>query len=422
VIFRSSNTHSTERPETGDTLNRVTLQTAASRPVSTTPAPKIRLTALDGLRGVAALIVMLHHMYLVAVPSLRSVGGSAPGSLYWWVSGTPLKLLTAGSEAVLVFFVLSGLVVALPALRNSRFSWSGFLASRIARIYLPVWASLAIGTALIWLVPRDPLAVTPGSWVASSNATSTTAATLLNQMSLTTASYDINNVLWSLRWELAFSVLLPLFAVVAVLVRRRWLLAVSVTFALSLLGLLTNIDALRYLPVFFIGTLMAVRLDSIQEWTRRRLRRPHARRWGIALVVGSLGLLIAHWCAEPLAAPGTLPGRVLTQLAMLGAAGLVLAAIGVPFLRRALDSRPSQWLGRVSFSLYLIHVPILATLAFLLGDDNWWLVALLTIPLALLTAWGFHHAVERPFHRVARRTAQVTATGSAKITAHLIRR
>ena len=84
------------------------------------------------------------------------------------------------------------------------------------------------------------------------------------------------------RRKLAFSVLLPLFAAVAVLVRRRWLLTVSVAFALSLLGLLTNIDELRYLPVFFIGTLMAVRLDSIQEWTRRRLRRPHARRWGIA--------------------------------------------------------------------------------------------------------------------------------------------
>jgi peptidoglycan/LPS O-acetylase OafA/YrhL len=400
----------------------MTLQTAAARPASTTPAPASRLTALDGLRGVAALVVMLHHLYLVAVPSLRNSGGSSPGSLYWWVSETPLKILTAGSEAVLVFFVLSGLVVALPALRKSRFSWAGFLSGRIARIYLPVWASLAIGTALIWLLPRDLVAVTPGSWVANSNATSTTAATLLNQVSLTAASYDINNVLWSLRWELAFSVLLPLFAAVAFLVRRRWLLTVSVAFALSLLGLLTNIDALRYLPVFFIGTIMAVRLDSIQEWARRRLRRPNARRWGIALVVGSLVLLVAHWWAQPIAAPGTLPGSVFTQLAVLGAAGLVLAAIGVPFLRRALDSRPSQWLGRISFSLYLIHVPILATLTFLLGDDKWWLVALLTIPLALLTAWGFHQAVERPSHRLARRTAQVVAKGAAKITAQVTKR
>ncbi len=359
---------------------------------------------------------MFHHLYLVAVPSFVAAGGSQPGSVYWWVSQTPLKILTAGSEAVLVFFVLSGLVVALPVLRKSRFSWAGFLSGRIARIYLPAWASLAIGTALIWLLPRDLGAVTPGAWIATSNAVSTTPASLLNQMSLTAASYGVNNVLWSLRWELAFSVLLPLFAAVAFLARRRWLLALCAAFALSLLGLLTNIDALRYLPVFFVGTLMAVRLDAIREWTRRRLRRPHARLWGIVLIVGSLLLLVAGWLAQPIAAPGTLPGRVFTQLAVFGAAGLVLAAVGVPFLRRALESRPSQWLGRVSFSLYLVHVPILASLGFLLGDDKWWLVALITIPLALLIAWGFHLALERPSHRLARYTSQVMARNAAQLS------
>ncbi|TFD21376.1 acyltransferase [Cryobacterium sp. TMS1-13-1] len=408
---------STKRPEKAGNFTQVIFQTAEARPASTLAASTDRLSALDGLRGVAALVVMLHHVYLVAAPALRSWGGSEPGSVFWWLSATPLKLLTAGSEAVLVFFVLSGLVVALPALRKPHFSWSGFLGGRIVRIYVPVWAALAIGTALVWLVPRDPLAVSRGSWVANSNATSTTAADLLSQMSLTAASYDINNVLWSLRWELAFALLLPLFIAVAVVARRRWWIAVSVVFVMSLMGLLTNIDALRYLPVFFIGTLMAVRLDSIQEWTRRRLRRPHARRWGIVVVVGSLVLVIAHWLAQPIADSGTLPGRIFTQLAVLGAAGLVLAAITVPSMRRVLDSRPSQWLGRISFSLYLIHVPILATLTFLLGDDRWWLVAVLTIPLALLAACAFHLAVERPSHRLARRTGQVVSGIAAKIVA-----
>lgn len=414
MTHRAPERSSTERPESGSTLNPMTVQLATDRPaVPATPAGRLR--ALDGLRGVAALIVMFHHIYLVAVPALRSGGGSGPGSIFWWVSETPVKILTAGSEAVLVFFVLSGLVVALPALRAPRFSWPGFLSGRIARIYLPVWASLAIGTALIWVLPRDIGVVAPGSWVANTNATSTTAADLLNQASLTTVSYDVNNVLWSLRWELAFSVLLPLFVLLAMLVRRNWLIAVFTAFALGLLGLLTGIDALRYLPVFFIGTLMAVRLDSIQDWSRRRLGRPNAQRWGVALVVGSLALLVGHWWAQPLAAPGSLLGRVLTQLAVLGAAGLVLSAIIVPFLRRALDSRPSQWLGRVSFSLYLVHVPILVTLTFIFGDDKWWLIALLTVPLALVISWGFHVSVERPSHRLARNTARIVAGVATRI-------
>ena len=397
----------------------MTVQTVAERPSSTRQAASTRLTSLDGLRGVAALVVMLHHLYLVATPALTNGGGSAPGSPYWWMSETPLKILTAGSEAVLVFFVLSGLVVALPVLRKTRFSWLGFLTGRMARIYLPVWASLAIGTALIWLLPRDASAVTDGSWVDSSNATSATGGTLLGQASLTLTSYGVNNVLWSLRWELAFSVLLPVFVAVAILVRRHWAIALGVAFTLSLAGALTGVDALQYLPVFFVGTLMAVRLDAIREWTRRRVRRPHARLWGIALALGSLFLLVAHWLARPIAPPGTLQGSLLTQLAVLGAAGLVLAAIGVPFLRQALESPTSQWLGRVSFSLYLIHVPILATLSFLLGDDKWWLVALLTIPLALLAAWAFHRGIERPSHRLARRISEVVARSTAALAKRL---
>jgi peptidoglycan/LPS O-acetylase OafA/YrhL len=370
-----------------------------------------RLTALDGLRGVAAAVVVLYHLYLVAEPVLAKAGGSGVGSALWWVSQTPLKLLSAGSEAVLVFFVLSGLVVALPALDHKGFSWAGFLSGRLARLYLPVWASIALGTALIWLLPRDSSAITHGTWMDNAQATSISWGTLLNEASLTRASYDVNNVLWSLRWELAFSVLLPLFVAIAILVRRHWAIATGIAFAVSTVGLLSNIDAFRYLPVFFIGTIMAVRLDAIREWMRRRLLRPRATLWGVALVAVSLLLLIGQWLLRPVVPPGSIASTLLTQLSVLGAAGLVLSAIGVRSVRTALDARATQWLGRVSFSLYLVHMPILATLTFLLGEDRWWLVALLTVPTAILAAWGFHWAVERPSHRLARRISLAVATG-----------
>ena len=369
-----------------------------------TPASS-RLTALDGLRGVAALVVVLHHLLLVATPFLKSTGGTAPGSVYWWISETPLKLFSAGVEAVLVFFVLSGLVVALPALGRKGFSWAGFLSGRMVRLYLPVWASLAVGTLLIWLLPRNDSTVTDGTWVDNSNATSTGLGTLLDQASLTRTSYDVNNVLWSLRWELIFSVLLPLFIVLAILVRRYWVVALGVALSLSIVGSLLSMDALRYLPTFFIGTLMAVRLAAIREWSVRRLTRPRARLWGFGLIALSVLAVTAGWIVRPIAPSGSIQSIVISQFALLGAAGLVLSSITVGLFRSALNSRGCQWLGRVSFSLYLVHVPIIATLTFLLGDQRWWIVALLTIPAALLVAWGFHWAVERPSHRLARRVS-----------------
>jgi peptidoglycan/LPS O-acetylase OafA/YrhL len=370
----------------------------------------VRLTALDGLRGIAAIVVVLYHLSLVAEPELRRLGGSAAGSAVWWISQTPLKLLSAGSEAVLVFFVLSGLVVALPALKSSGFSWAGFLSGRLARLYIPVWASIAIGTALIWLIPRHDSAITRGTWMDNAQATSTSWGRLFTEASLTPTSYDVNNVLWSLRWELVFSVLLPLFVAIAIVVGRHWAIALGVAVALSTVGILGGIDAFRYLPVFFIGTIMAVRLEAIREWSRRRMLSPHASARGATLFAGSLLLLIGHWLLLPVAPAGSVASTLLTQLSVLGAAGIVLAAIGVPPVRSALESPVVQWAGRISFSLYLVHMPILATLTFIFGDQRWWLVALLTVPAAVLVAWGFHWVIERPSHRLAKRISHAVST------------
>src|SRR5690606_25572931 len=123
------------------------------RPTSTAPAgaPRgQRISSLDGLRGIAALVVLLYHLTLVARPFLET---GRTSNAWWWITETPLKLLTAGTEAVLVFFVLSGFVVALPAFRAG-FNWVGMLTGRMLRLYLPVWASLALSVALLQLVPR----------------------------------------------------------------------------------------------------------------------------------------------------------------------------------------------------------------------------------------------------------------------------
>lgn len=49
--------------------------------------------------------------------------------------------------------------------------------------------------------------------------------------------------------------------------------------------------------------------------------------------------------------------RVLVALAVVGCMGIVFVAIGWPEANRILNSSWIQWMGRVSFGLYLIHVP-----------------------------------------------------------------
>ena len=355
-------------------------------------SPPARLSSLDGLRGVAALVVVIYHATKIAQPLLHGTDRT----VFRVISESPVKLLFAGTEAVLVFFVLSGLVVALPAFRPG-FSWTGYFGSRLIRLYLPVWGALLVATALILLVHRDPTTATAGSWLVVGNATTVTPATFAGEASLLQRSYDIDNVLWSLRWELIFSVTLPAFVVAARAVRRFAPLVVLLATVASLLGRLSGVEALVYLPVFFAGAVLASRLADLQQWSSRR-----SRGFWFAVAAGSALMLIGGWLFRPAVDPGSALGLALWGLAAFGAVGLVITAVGSRGAARALSRRPTRWLGRVSFSLYLVHVPVLATLAFAWGEASWpWVIAV-GIPASLVLAEVFTRLVEAPSHRLAR--------------------
>lgn len=349
-----------------------------------------RIASIDGVRGVASLVVVLYHCSLVAMPHLNDEFAA-------WLTQSPVKIFFAGTEAVLVFFVLSGFVVALPVLRDG-FAWSRYYPTRVLRLYLPVWGSLVLAAALIALVPRDAASMPDGSWMQNAQATSVTPATFFNEAALITKSYDINNVLWSLRWELIFSLALPIFVGIAVLIRRHALIAALAACMLTVFGRIIDVEALVYLPVFMLGTLMAVRLDDLLAW----LRRPRRAWFWPCVTVIALALLIASWLSRPFAEPGTIAGRMMWGLAAIGATLLIIVAMGWPSIRNLLERPSTQWLGRVSYSLYLVHAPLIGTLAFLWGSENWALVAAVGIPASLVLAGLFHRIIEAPAHRLSR--------------------
>jgi peptidoglycan/LPS O-acetylase OafA/YrhL len=373
-----------------------------------------RLIALDGLRGIAALVVVLHHLYQIARPFIEPAAHAwAPGSLWWFISATPIKLLSAGSESVLVFFVLSGVVVPLPLLARGARGWFGFFCARLVRLYVPVWASLVFAGILIAITPHPPSSVTPGSWVERTNGTKASIGLLFSEAGLVRKSFSSNSVLWSLTWEVIFSVALPVFMLLALLLRRFWLPTALVCVALTFVGKVINADALLYLPVFFLGTLIAVNLDALRSWAWRR--RTNAGWLGWTVFGLSLLAIVTSWMLRPLIPAGTVVSDALGCLTPIGAGGLVLCAIVFRPARAGLSTRAPQWLGRVSFSLYLTHLPILVAFVYLFGDRNWGLVALVGIPVSLAAAYLFFRFVEAPSHRLAQRVGRFASTVSVSL-------
>ncbi|SDH18433.1 Peptidoglycan/LPS O-acetylase OafA/YrhL, contains acyltransferase and SGNH-hydrolase domains [Leifsonia sp. 98AMF] len=360
------------------------------------------MTSLDGLRGIAALIVLAHHASLLnpaisgAYVPVPGSSGPAAGSLAWWFTYTPLKLFTAGPEAVVVFFVLSGFVLSLPVLSPRAFDWMAYYPRRIVRIGLPVVCSLVFAAALALLVPQI-VANAMSGWVATTSVPDLSVETFIGQLDPTRTYHLLNNPLWSIYWEVAFSVMLPLFLGLAVWLRRVWPLILLVATATVFLGVDSGADGLRYLPPFFLGVVAAVLLPRI----RRLGATVSGWRLGWAVwllaLIGSALLLIAHW----MVGPGVVP-LALTALQPLAALGLLICCLEWRPLASLLSHQPFRWAGKISFSLYLVHVPIIVTLSYALRDWGPTKVAALAIPVALIVGTLFYQLVEKRSHTLSK--------------------
>ncbi len=359
-----------------------------------------RIVSLDGVRGIAAIVVVLHHGLLV-IPAMAApyFGGVVSQPLVWAMTYTPLHAIWAGKEAVDVFFVLSGLVLALAVLRSRRFSWAAYYPSRLIRLYVPVIASVVFALVLAWLIPRG-YSAGQSAWISIHEETMSASRASFDALLLGGTS-NLNSPLWSLRYEVIFSLLLPVYAVLCVAMRRLWILAAGLLFGITAAGLHFGIEAMIYLPIFALGVLMAVRIDmltSLSERIQRAALGPLV--WWLLFIVAVLGIT-ARWTAEPIV-PKSAAG--LTNLVTIFAAALfVFLGMYWPKARALLETRPARWLGTISFSLYLIHEPIMVSLAHVLPIQTPWAVLPIGLPLSLGIAAIFHRFIEKPAHRQAQK-------------------
>jgi peptidoglycan/LPS O-acetylase OafA/YrhL len=363
--------------------------------------PRRRLTALDGLRGVAAMAVVLSHIFGTTPAFMHP----AHGSVAWWLSYTPVSLFWNGKEAVIVFFVLSGFVLARPFLSGAGQSWRGYYPRRLIRLYFPMWGALLFTLLVTVLVPRHGMA---NSALWTNGHVNATGSYVGQDALLPHIGDTFDGPLWSLRWEVLFSLFLPAYVVVARSFRTSaWtrVLVVVGVLALGVLDVKTHSIGLRnavlYLPMFGVGVLMAAYEQPLVRLGRSLVGRS---KWILAALV-AVAVVLADSSLEVYALRSHYPNAVATLCHgtdVVGAAMLIWLVMSWAGLERALDRRSTQWVGRRSFSLYLTHEPVLVALALLLGGHpNVVVMLAVGVPAALLVAAGFYAVVERPSHRLA---------------------
>jgi peptidoglycan/LPS O-acetylase OafA/YrhL len=336
-----------------------------------------RIQFLDGLRGWASLVVFFEHMAL------------SFGFPWRFIGYPPFTIILDGQLAVAIFFVLSGYVLSYPVLGSRRRyrTLSGMALTRYTRLTIPILASCLLAQALWlsgllfnaqvgqllndhWLSYFYNFTPEPGElW----------RFALFNVYFAYDNARNWNGALWTMGFELQGSFLI--FAIVGLPFR-----ALRVVGAFCLAYWYYG----HHCFGFFLGYFLA-------EMSMLGFVLPRsARAWGGGfLILG--GIAFECWrLRQPILNASVLHCQL--------AAAVVLA--GILFMRQAqtfLSNRVSEFLGSISFPLYLVHIPILFSVGcgvYLLAAPHvsymwaWAITVFITVPAVFSAAVVFRMLIE----------------------------
>ncbi|HZO92221.1 MAG TPA: acyltransferase [Candidatus Baltobacteraceae bacterium] len=347
---------------------------------------------VEGLRGVAALYVVIFHVWQTAVQH------AGTGTLTSWFRWTPF--LQYGHFAVAVFIVISGYCLGLPVAQrfDARFDALRFFKRRARRL-MPAYVSVVFLSIPFFCATTTLI----GHHVNPLHVAIAAAmhVVLIHNLFYVTTEY-LNGPLWSIGLECQIYVV---FALLLVPLWKRFGLAAQLAAAL----------AIGLAPHFVSHALGS---KSTLDWT-----------WPWLLGLFAMGVVAASFAARPPAV--RLPWNALAVVVAVVALGMMVvdydgtpdgmlwpadlcvgAAVATFFIAAARNPRilparllalaPVVFLGTFSYSLYLIHAPIVDLVGVLLHrahasvalSAGVWAVLLAAI---VALAYGFYRILERPF-------------------------
>ena len=358
-----------------------------------------RYHQLDSLRGIAALTVVFSHYSQIAPTR--------------WMQHVPWRLFTEGHSAVVLFFTLSGFALALQVTGQSKPGYAEFVIKRVCRIYIPYLVAVLAAYALYAALYRTDLSWT-GDWVNQAWHSGIDRHDLLNHIYflIPFSNSTLDPVLWSLVYEMRISLLFPILVVV-VFATPLWVsLTLSAGLSLAAFGYYSHLhrvlmDAsiqgewmptIHYMSMFVLGASIARYRHVIASTLGTHDRRTLLAALAICLLVyGLVGAANHHIVSDDV-----LRSFADDWIVLPAVTGILVLAIALEPFSDILAARPLVFLGKISYSLYLLHCLVLMAVLHYFGEahprTSMAIAAVLILPVSI----AGYYAVEKPSIRLGR--------------------
>lgn len=375
-----------------------------------------RYVELDSLRGLAALTVLIGHLY--------AVFQETPLMTYIFRLGF-LRWLVASGEAVILFFILSGFVLSLPFFKNKPFNYFSYLTKRFCRIYLPyIIAVLFAGTLMVSFYSGEIRHAS--NWFNYSWSKDLSFQVIADHFLLIgTFASNIDNVVWSLVHEMRISIIFPFL--MYFIIKYNWKVGLLFAFSLSFISVfyfnLTNpVDSystevyktIHYTAMFIIGSLLAKHRNNLTVKVGLLSRRNK-------IILFGTGLFFYYYVRPSYVLGAIVPLPGYTKMVIdnwfltLGACVIIVFALSSGKFSLFLRNRIVNFLGKISYSLYLIHLPIILVMVHLLSEKlPLWLICILSVPLVIFGSNLMYRYIEEPSIKIGRTLAGLISRKSSK--------
>lgn len=368
-----------------------------------------RLGSMEGLRGVAAVSVVAFHFLVLFFPLMFY--GVAPLQHMRFednIHGTPLVSFISGTFAVTTFFVLSGFVLTIGFFQTGKLEIIRKLATkRYLRLMLPALISVLIAFGFIMLRASpmsDAYAVTQSSALNLTWNSQTDLGSAIYEgtvgIFVDGSVHNFNSVLWTMKYEFIGSFIV--FATVAIfgVSRFRWILY--------------GVLIIAFYSTWFLGFILGMLLADMYV-NRRKIFTQKGWAGYVLLFVGiCLGGFPAnssvHTIYDTIRLSWLNDAQNQALYLTVGALLVIMAILKIKFLSRLLSTKPFVKVGAHTYSLYLVHQPIIYTLGlsvFLaalhyVGYNSAVVVTiLLTTPVVIVTTVLFRRWIENPSLKIA---------------------
>ena len=335
-----------------------------------------KLETLQCGRAFAAILVLLFHTNITL-------------SLKKYMGQDVFYFSNIGYSGVHFFFVLSGFVIYLTHAKDIGVPgrWRNYLKKRFLRIYLPLWTVLLCLISIFLTVP------------VYGSGTETQIKNIVSSM-LALPSYD--NSILSVEWTLRHELLFYIFFALLIAAPKTGKLIMCTWFVISCFPFSNNtmlgFSFSPYHLLFAMGILTAFVYD------REPIKFPL-----LVLIVGG-AIFFANWISclnAGYRGPGPHPNPMAEWAFGIGSAFIILGTATLEKGGRLVCPASLVFLGEASYSIYLVHFPIVSMGAKIVAKCRHFLSSgiayTLVVVLAISAGIAFHIIVERPIMRWARR-------------------